>query len=240
MKGMSFQNGVEFRITIEGESWAQGDHIQGKIESKPAAKGLIYLAEGVDKKVKSKSPDAFIVLQEHESTQAPYEWKFQLPIDTRISDKTGALYILYGHGENIEKLGQLRLNIVPHPHLKDLMDLLTTEFRFALKSVSAGKKGTVEVKFDPPSAKDWAMLEQLVLICKFSNTELDCKFQFHRNEVDATKGGLSTKSAKREISRTWNTKAITHDFNQRLNKDVMTVEIEKVISEYRDAGWLSS
>lgn len=240
MKGMSFQNGVEFRVSINGESWSQGDTIQGRMESKPLAPGMIYLAEGVDKKVKAKTPDAFIVLQEYELTQAPFDWKFQLPVDTRISDKSGALYILYGHGENIEKLGQLRLNILPHSHLKDLFDLLTAHFRFAFKSISAGKKGTIEVKFDPPSAKDWAMLEQLVLVCKTTEKEIDCKFQFHRNEVDATKGGLASKSVKREVSRTWNTKAVIHDFNQRLNKDVMTIEFEKVISEYRNAGWLSS
>jgi len=45
---------------------------------------------------------------------------------------------------------------------------------------------------------------------------------------------------KREVSRSWKLKQIIHDFNQRLNKEVMTVEIEKVISEYREAGWLNS
>ncbi len=240
MKGMSFQNGVEFRVTLDGESWSQGDVIQGKIESKPATKGLVYLAEGVDKKVKTKSPDAFIVLQEFESTSAPYEWKFKLAVDARISDKTGALYLLYGHGENIEKLGQLRLNIIPHPIAKDLIDLLSTHFRFPLKSITAGKKGLTEFKFDPPSGKEWTMLEQLVLFLKTTENHLECTFQFQRKEVDATKGGLSSKSVKREISRNWMRSNIIHDFNQRLNKDLIALEIEKVIAEYREAGWLTS
>jgi hypothetical protein len=88
MKGMSFQNGVEFRITIEGESWTPGSTIQGRIESKPSAKGMVILAEGIDKKVKAKSPDAFVVLNEITLTQAPFDWHFELPMDSRISDKS--------------------------------------------------------------------------------------------------------------------------------------------------------
>ncbi len=240
MKGLSFQNGVEFKITIEGESWSQGDLIRGKIESKPLSKAQVLLAEGLDKKVKLKSPDAFVVLDEAVSNTAPFEWSFQLPIDSRISDKNGALYLLYGHGENLEKLGQLRLTILPHLLFRDLIELLTAHFRFALKTISAGKTGSMEVKFDPPSNKDWAMLEQLILQLKMTDESMDIKFQFHRQEVDATKGGLSTKMIKREFSRSWKTSQIILNFNQRLDKEVVTVEIDKVIAEYKDAGWLSS
>lgn len=239
MKGLSFQNGVEFKITIEGESWSQGDLIQGKIESKPVAKAQVILAEGIDKKVKLKSPDAFVVMQEAVTATAPYEWKFQLPIDARLSDTKGALYLLYGHGENMEKLGQLRLNILPHILIRDLSDLLTAHFRFALKSVSAGKGGTTEIKFAPPS-KDWKMLDELVLLIKMSSTLMDVKFQFHRQEVDALKGGLATKAVKRELTRSWNIPQIILGFNSRLDKDVLTAEIDKLIAEYREAGWLSS
>ena len=240
MKGLSFQNGVEFKITIEGESWSQGDLILGKIESKPVAKTQVMLAEGTDKKVKIKSPDAFIILQEAVTESAPYEWKFQLPIDARISDTKGALYLLYGHGENIEKLGQLRLNILPHILIKDLMDLITAHFRFSLKGTNAGKSGTTEVKFGPPSSNDWKMLDELVLQLKINDGVLDAKFVFHRQEVDALKGGLATKSVKREVVRSWNVSQIIHNFNQRLDKEILAIEVDKVIAEYRDAGWLSS
>jgi len=239
MKGLSFQNGVEFKITIEGESWSPGDLIKGKVESKPIAQAQLLLAEGTDKKVKIKSPDAFVVLEEAITQTSPYEWNFQLPVDARISDKSGALYLLYGHGENLEKLGQLRLNIIPHIHFKDMMDLLTAHFRFSLKSISAGKSKTTEVKFGPPS-KDWKMLDELVMFLKIKDDAIEVKFQFHRQEVDATKGGLATKSVKREINRTWEIKKIIHNFNGRIDKEILTAEIDKVVAEYRDAGWLSS
>lgn len=240
MKGMSFQNGVEFKVAIDGESWTQGGVISGKIESKPVAKCQVWLAEGTDKKVKLKAADAFVVLGETTPKEGPLDWRFELPIDAPITDKFGGLYILYGHGEYLEKLGQLRLNILPHLHLRDLIDLMSAHFRFAVKSISAGKAGATDVKLDPPGNKDWAMLEQLVLQLKISNNSLEAKFIFHRKEVDATKGGLATKNVKRELKREWNIPQIILDFNQRLDKEILSVEIEKLFAEYRDAGWLGS
>jgi hypothetical protein len=84
------------------------------------------------------------------------------------------------------------------------------------------------------------MLEQLVLQLKLTDTEVRSKFQFHRKEIDPTKGGVSTMIVKREFSRTWEIKKIVHDFNQRLDKDIITIEMDKLIAEYRNAGWLSS
>jgi hypothetical protein len=240
MKGMSFQNGVEFKVVIEGESWSQGDEIRGKIESKPLSPVQVYLAEGNDKKVKAKSADAFIVLQELTSPKAPFDWKFPLNLDARISDKSGSLYLLYGNQENLDKLGQLRLDILPHIHLKDLIDLCTMHFRFALKSIGFAKSGDTEIKLGPPSNKEWTFLEELVIHAKLNESTLQTRFQFHRKEIDGTKGGLVTKSVKREISRKWNVSQIVHDFNQRLNKEIITVEFEKIVAEYREAGWLSS
>ena len=58
--------------------------------------------------------------------------------------------------------------------------------------------------------------------------------------MDATKGGLATKSVKRELNRHWDIPKITLNFNGRIDKEILTAEIDKVIAEYRDAGWLSS
>ncbi len=240
MKGLSFQNGVEYKITIEGESWSPGDKITGQIETKPGSDAQIILADGLDKKVKLKSADAFVVLDEVELKKAPYGWSFELPLNTRISDKSGSLYLLYGKGDAIEKYGQLRLNVVPHLLLRDLSDLLTAEFRFAIPTFSHGKSKTTELKLDPPGLKEWTMLEQLILQLTLSVDALDVKFQFHRKEIDPTRGGLSTILVKREIVRKWKRKEIIYDFNQRLNKEVVAAEFEKVVAEYRDAGWLST
>lgn len=240
MKGMSFQNGTEFKVIIEGESWSQGGVIRGRIESKPHSPVQVYLAEGTDKKVKAKSADAFVVLQESTSPALPFDWSFQLKLSERISDKSSSLYLLYGNQDSLEKLGQLRLTILPHIHVKDMIDLCTMQFRFALKTLNASKSGSTEIKFGPPSNKDWSFLEELVVHAKLDDQTLQTKFLFHRKEIDGTKGGLATKKVTREIDRKWNISQIVHDFNQRLNKEIVGIEIEKVIAEYREAGWLSS
>lgn len=228
MKGFSFQNGVEFKINIEGESWPQGSVVSGKLETR-AQKARVILAQGSEKKVKAKSPDAFKILEETTDS----EWKFQLTQDAPITDATSSLYLLYGSGEALETLGQLRLNVLPHHHIKDLMDTFVTQFRFALKKVSSGKNGYVEIKLDPPTIKDWASLEQVLICAKLKLESLEAIFIFTRKQIDAAGGALSAKTIKIEVERDWPFSSIIHHFNQRLNIDKMQKELEKVVEEYR-------
>ena len=245
MKGVSFQSGVEFRIVIEGECWPQGSTISGKLESKPASAMSVFLAEGIDKKVKQKSPGAFRILERASTQTSPLDWSFSLPLHTRVSDSSGSLYLVYGGGSEkdveskLETLGQLRLNILPHQHLLDLIEVMTGHFRFAWKSTAASKTaGWTQVKFDAPQAREWASLELLLVQVQLTDQTMDVNFLFNRKEIDPAKAGLSSVVVKRELSRSWELKKIIHDFNQRLNKEIITVELERVIAEYRDAGWL--
>lgn len=240
MKGTSFQNGVEFKVTVEGENWSPGEIIRGQVETKPSGVAQVFLAEGIDKKVKLKSADAFVILNETALKKTPYAWEFQLEMNTRVSDKHGSLYLLYGSGDAIEKFGHLRLNIIPHLLLRDLSDLLTAEFRFANPVFSQGRSKTTELKLGPPEVKEWTMLDQLVIQLTLSVQALDAKFIFDRKEIDPTRGGLSTVLVKREVTRRWLRSELIHDFNRRLNKEIMAAEFEKVVKEYRDAGWLST
>ena len=246
MKGVSFQNGIEFRVVVEGESWAQGDPISATLEatSKNNSAGRsplhLFLAEGTDKKVKLKSPDAFKILEKSTAVNSPLSLKFQLPTDTRISDLKGSLYVVYGGSEQLETLGQLRLNIIPHQHLRDLIDILVMHFRFAQKGSSAGKKGMTDFKLDPPASKDWASLELLTVQLQLTEATVEAVFQFHRKEIDPKKSGLSSVVVKRDIGRTWDLKQMLHDFNQRVNKEAATDAIEAVMHEYREASWLNS
>lgn len=245
MKGISFQNGVEFKIHIEGESWSQGDTIEGSLEAVVRNAGAtppllhVLLADGVDKKIKAKSDDAFQVLEKAQAGSGPLSWKFTLPLHARVTDKNGSLYVLYGSSENATTLGQLKLNILPHLHLREIIEVLTHHFRFVVKTIISGKKGFVEFKLDPPDTRDWVSLEQLVLSLKHENETISAKFNFRRNEVDSVKAGLQTKKTQREIERAWEISKIVHGFNQRLNKDEATTSIDEVIAQYKTAGWLS-
>jgi len=240
MKGISFQNGVEYKITILGEQWQQGDTLSGelKITSKNsqsgapktgALKARVLLVETTERKLKSKSNDAFEIIHEAKVDGDGTSWTFSLPLNSRISDKAGCICVLYGAQEDLHALGILKLNIVPHHYFRDLIELMRTEFRYALKSLSAGKNGWV-----------LANLENLTLALKQTQETIDAKFEFARTRVDAMKAGLQTKIEKQEIARSWKTKEFVHDFNDRINKDVATDSIQNVISEYQSgSGWLA-
>jgi len=243
MKGVSFQNGVEFKVSIDGEVWSQGDVLRGRLDAvarNPGAQANlhVFLADGSDKKIKQKAAGAFQILQKKSAASGPLDWSFELPTDARILDKSGSLYIVYGGTETLETLGQLRLNIEPHPYIQDIYSLLNTHYRFVFKN-RIYAKGMVEGVFDPPQAKEWAALEELVVQIKVNGKEsIDSKFQFFRKVVDATKGGLSAKVMKREIDQQWSTAHVVHDFNNRVNKDQVILLVDKVIEEYRSTGWL--
>jgi hypothetical protein len=245
MKGISFQEGVEFKLSIQGETWLQGEALSGDLEAnvKNAGASLgemrVILAETTERKLKSKSVDGFHVLEEAKSTTSPLQFNFKLPVDARISDKPGSLFILYGSRSDPHTLGMLKLAIAPHHLIHDLIELMRTEFRFALKNLTAGKGNFVEAKLEPSGSKEWAQLEELILAAKLTDETLETKFIFNRNAVDAIKAGLQTKIEHREIERSWELSEFVHDFNGRLNKDAATTAIQNVISEYRSAGWLA-
>ena len=302
MKGTSFHNGVEFKVTIEGESWQQGQAISGGLQRvvrgnpqsgvssggvsggatpasggethatanpagqtsgnalaagggaisagggsplpggnpspQPPLQSRVILAESTERKIKNKSADAFKILGEAVAENAT-AWKFTIPRDARITDKAGSLYILYGSGEDPHSLAQLRLNIIPHHYLQDFVELMRTQLRFALKKMTAAKKGWVEVELTPPASKDWAQLDHLILRLQLTVDTIETQFHFHRAEVDAMKAGLTTKLTLREIELSLPIADYVHDFNDRLNKDASEAAVNDVIEEYRSLGWLA-
>ncbi len=246
MKGVSFQNGVEFKVSIEGETWSQGDLIQGTLQASVKNPGStlpslkLCLAEGTERRIKAKSPEAFRIIEELSSNTSSLEWKFTLPKDVRVSDKAGSLYILYGSATDTHALASLKLNIIPHLHIRELCEVLSIHSRFVLKFINAGKNNWVEVKFGPPDGKDWLFLEHLIVSLRIDDTKLYANFEFTRNAIDAMKGTLKTNIVKRELEREWSLANLIHDFNQRLNKDAAADAIDAVLAEYKSAGWLAS
>jgi hypothetical protein len=244
MKGMSFQNGVEFKLNLDGESWQQGGTLSGSLDLNLRNPGAslpeprVLLVETTDRKLKAKSADAFQVLAEHRGLEAVKSFQFALPPTARISDKAGSLYVLYGSGDQLLSLGLLRLNVLPHHYVQDWMDLLRTQFRFALKKLSHGKKGFVEAEFDPPSAKEWAQLDTLNVHFKWEPPKLISNWVFNRAEVDGLKAGLQTKITRREVNREHQCTDLVHGFNDRLNKDAAETVVNAVIEEYRGQGWV--
>lgn len=247
MKGTSFQKGIEIKVETQGESWRQGDTLQGTLTSKlregqklPSPVHL-QLALGHEKKVKAKAPDAFSEYQDATITLENEKFQIQLPLHAEISDKASSLYLLYGFLNTLEPFqldsgfAHLKLTLTPHPLLQDILDLLSTHYRFVLKSIQTG----IKAKLAPPTTKDWAALEQLLVELKLKESSIEVIFEFSRNEVEALSSSLKTKLVKRKITRQWDIKKFIHDFNQRLDKEITTEAIDQIIEEYRNSGWLS-
>ncbi len=240
MKGFSVQNGVELRIEIIGEAWSQGEPVRVRLEAKKESTLFLELADGSEKKIRAKATDAFKTLSRIQGTGTLLETTFELPLDCRISDKSGSLHVLYGVGNPPAQPASLRLTVNPNPHLKDLGEVLTHHYRFTLKSVSMGKKSDVEMKFEPSGGKEWASLESLTVSARLLKTELQLKFFFQRKEINALKSALTAQSVKRTIEKNFPLKDILHDFNQRLNKENVTAGLDSIFEEYRARGGIFS
>ncbi len=244
MKGVSFQNGIEFRLTIAGESWSQGDTLSctldalsKNVDSAPKLPVRCFLAAGIDKKVKAKTEGAFEVLKEFLTENCPQQWDFEIGLDSRITDTKGSLYLLYGNSPTLESLGHLRLNILPHLWIREISEILNSHFRFVTPTTYTGKKGFTDLFFKPPSSRDWASLVELELKMKVTGSDIEAIFHFHRSEIDALKAGTQKKSVTKTVERVWTKTKIIHDFNQRLNKEMAELEIQAVIEEYQAQGW---
>ncbi len=263
MKGSFFRDNLEYRIDISGEAWLQDSKILGTLQVRNHGKtpwtGLetvrARLTLGNERKVKAKTDDAFIeiassgelvpagTLLAPSASTDPLPWSFDLPAASRITDTTKSLYLTYGAAELNQPgaFGALQLRINPHPWIEDLCSVIETNFRFPRKKVSSGddKSGAVEVKFDPPDAKAYSMLEQLVAEFKIVHPkdapaplEIECTFTFNIKEVDAMKAGLALKKSKRTLSRILLPSEVILKLNNRVRRDVF----EKVFGEVLKEG----
>ncbi len=238
MKGFSIQGGTEYRITVAGERWNQGDSLSIEIGTASAAPVFVAIAEGTDKKIRAKSEDSFEILESREGDGPGFKTVFTLAGNARITDKSGSLYLLYGNPGAKETLANLKLSIAPHPVFLDVCDLMTGHFRFALKNTAMGKSGRVEFKFEPSGAKEWASLSHLFLRIRTENDSIELELLFHRTVINALKPGLAAEKTSRSFQRTIPTGDIVHGFNGRLNSEAAKAVLESIFSEYREQSWL--
>jgi hypothetical protein len=251
MKGVSFQSGVEFKVHIEGESWSQGDSITGSIEVKnhsfaagalPSENMRLGLAYALDRKVKAKDPESFADIEMAEltgltgkigaGTSLSSNFKFQLPLNARVTDKSSAIYLVYGL-EQTKPLANLRLNILPHQHLLDVTDVVATTFRFVNKGIKSTKKGEAKVTLAPPTARELSMIDELELILLMNETQLEIDYVFTLKQVDAMAPGLKTKKVDHAFNQVFELSELLHSFNSRVNREVVERSFQGVLTEVK-------
>lgn len=208
MKGTFFNKPLEWNIETKEESWPQGGKVNGVLRVKNHGAETVEIGEaGVGlayadiKKVHAKIPGAlkFNVKNSFPETKisggANIELPFSLQIDPNspVSDKKGTLFLAYGRGyeEN-----HLQLSIQPNPLFGKIMGLMDTFQRFKLKEYKAVKNG-VEYKLLPPTSRDMANIDTLLLTFSMDQDTLKLVFDFQVKKLDTS--GVVNQIAKSSV-----------------------------------------
>jgi hypothetical protein len=206
MKGIFFQKPYEFGLRIEGEAWNQGDLISGELTIKnPGDEPLnssgfkVCLTYGDLKKVRAKTEDCFDVLGSADLTRS-YSWSFKLDRNSPITDGSSSLFVAYGNGDALEKIGLLQLIVHPDRIIQDFLDVLKTDFRFVVRTQKMNK-AMVEIKLVPPASRSFATLEHLMLSFQFKGDVLDAHYLFHTKKVEASAASVDLKKEKKQLKQ---------------------------------------
>ena len=243
MKGTSFNKPLEWNIETNGESWHQGDTLKGIVRVKNHGAEAVSLENaGVGlsfaeiKKVQTRTEGAlktecshtFPVKELPAGAETSLDFNFNFSPNGPVTDKKSSYYLCYGRNFNES---QLQLKVVPKDLYLKIVSLLDTFQRFKLKEFKTSKKG-VEFKLSPPTARDTANIDVLLLTFFMENEKLTMKFDFQVKRLDTSQ--VTTKINKETVSL--EKTLLPKDYSlgrDMLNQDQLLKNIEQVLSEVK-------
>jgi hypothetical protein len=243
MKGTYFQKPLEWNIETPDESWQQGGKVRGILRVKnhgnePASlkscgAGLAYAdikkvhakAEGI---LKPRPQMTF-----PEGDLAPGETKelnfeLDLPANCPVSDKRATYFLTYGKDS---KENHLQMNIQPRVLFGKLVSLLDTFQRFKLKEFKGTKNG-VEYKLIPPTSREMANLDSLLLSLEMEGETLNLSFEFQVRKLDTSGVTNSIKKETAKIKKSLAPKEYSLG-RDMINQDALLKMFESVIGEVK-------
>jgi hypothetical protein len=243
MKGTSFTKSLEWNIETVRESWQQGDTIEGSLSVKNHGTETVTLTTcGVGlafadiKKVQTRAEGALKpeVTQGFSDTElspgatSSTQFSFSLSPNGNVTDKKGSYYLTFGR-EFIES--QLQLKVEPKLLFSKIIGLLDTFHRFKLKEYKSSKKG-VEFKLIPPTAREMANVESLLLTFSMDGENLNLRFEFQVKKLDTS--SVTTKINKQTVTIE---KVVTpKEYSlgrDMINQDKLLQVTESVLSEIK-------
>lgn len=243
MKGFFFSKPLEWSIETAGESWQQGSMIKGELKVKnhgtediSLQNSGVALAHGEMKKVHSKAKDALRIEVKEEfkvekispGEELGLTFSLKLPENALITDKKSSFYLTYGK-ENLEN--HLQLKVVPRALFEKFIGLLDTFQRFKVKDYKSSKKG-VEYKLSPPTSREMANMEGLVLTLSMEDELLNLIFDFQVRKLDMA--SVTTKVCKESVKVTRSLQKKEYSLGQdMINQDGLLKAIESVLSEVK-------
>lgn len=245
MKGTIFLKPLEYTIFADGERWRQGDLISGflkiknhSIDSVELPLLIISLAVGNFKKIKSKDKKAWeslaeITLAENfamgASEEKEFTWRFQLPEDCPITDKSGSVYLTFFNHHDSGPTGQLELVMDPKLVIAQFLEIFQNFLRFKVVQ-SKFSKGMVEIKLTPPSSKEMNHVESLVLRMKEINKILELDYTFNLHAFEMVAGNLMAQKKIKQVNQKFTAKEYTI-YGDSLDHEFIKNSISSVIKE---------
>lgn len=243
MKGTFFNKPLEWNIETIGETWQQGESIKGTLkvknhsgENQSLENTGVGLAFADIKKVHTRAPNALkleLSADFPDSNLGPQEEKllefnFSLGPNSGITDKKSSFYLCFGK-EYVE--GQLQLKVEPKALYSKVVGLLDTFHRFKQKEVKTTKKG-VEYKLLPPTSREMANIESMLLTFSMEEDDLLLKFDFHVKRLDTS--SVTTKINKESVIIEKRLAPREYSLGRdMINQDQLLKNIELVLSDVK-------
>jgi hypothetical protein len=243
MKGTFFNKPLEWNIETMGESWHQGDALKGVLRVKNHGAEVVNLegsgvglAQADIKKVQGRAdgalkPEKTFDFPEKElrpGAEGHLEFTFTISPNAPVTDKKSSYYLSFGKNF-IES--QLQVKVDPKALFTKVVGLLDTFHRFKQKEYKAVKKG-VEFKLIPPTSREMANVESLLLTFSMQEENLQLKFDFQVKKLDTS--SVTTKINKESVSidKTLTPKEYSLG-RDMINQDQLLKKIEDVLSEVK-------
>lgn len=230
MKAYNIKNGVQFSCDLKGEKWRQGNTISGVLEiNDPSIKGKVILALGTKKKINSKDPKAYIVIDtiDLKADGGAQNFEFELASDCSINET----YILFGTGEDLFEYGNLLVKIEPSEIIEGFLEVFNIFFKFKTKKIKSVKSGFIEATLEIPKAKEYSNMLSVKTLLKIDDQNLVMNYEFTINKVDFSDGHPSFTKEKMIFDKTMNPKEYL--MYGALNQDRLKDSISKVVNQVK-------
>lgn len=246
MKGIFFAKPLEFKLEIEGEKWFQGENIKTQLliqNHQGEQIGLknfgLILAQGDNKKVKSKTAGAFKIISSSLSAeiQIPANGStglshtFTLDSNCAISEGNTSLYMLCGSTDDLGSAQHLQLTIIPQKCISAFLEIFENFYRFKSKSMK-NKKNILEVKMQAPASKEYAAIEQLLLNIKVVEQSMNIEFLFKVKKLSYLAEGVAATNQELPFSLNL-TRQEYESFAGAPNQAVILKKLEEILSEVK-------
>lgn len=205
MKGVFFQKPLEINLEVIGESWKQGDKIQGHLKitvhGEANLEGWgVFLCQGPQKKVKSKDIKAFSIIEEAFLQGEDLAFEFQLKKDCPITEKGSSLFMVCGKKEDLFAGGVLELQILPCDIITNYLKVLEDFFRFKVKTLKNKNKG-IEAKLIAPATKEMSAIQDIKLNLKMVEKNLELFFSTKIKKMSYEGSTIGTKDDVKELAQ---------------------------------------